>query len=358
MGMSACAHGRGTHGQACSGDARAPDVCQDGWQKGRHTCAQRCPRPTTMVALARWATLTLLASLGVLLFPMHAVADILVQGDRTRFEQLLNDLLQGSGATVAIHRQTGRLTMQGHPTSEFGLQVREKIASRTRDGQAITDPQGRPVSIIIRAVRHQAHIAIGCFLGDGVQTIDMDHIRAFPPPGTGLPTRAAQVAHELGEVFDSVRHGRTTPLERDRHPRGQRDFDLNHYGGAHADENAVNRQEAGITRTGEGVPRQGGRRSDGSTTVSIREPFTRGGQPIFVETTLVQRADRTIQVASVTLEAAPPAGAQSLVHSGRFATAEAPSLRPFNTASQSAGLLPFNMPRYLELAFFGKLLSR
>ena len=358
MGMSACAHGRGTHGQACSGDARAPDVCQDGWQKGRHTCAQRCPRPTTMVALARWATLTLLASLGVLLFPMHAVADILVQGDRTRFEQLLNDLLQGSGATVAIHRQTGRLTMQGHPTTEFGLQVREKIASRTRAGQAITDPQGRPVSIIIRAVRHQAHIAIGCFLGDGVQTIDMDHIRAFPPPGTGLPTRAAQVAHELGEVFDSVRHGRTTPLERDRHPRGQRDFDLNHYGGAHADENAVNRQEAGITRTGEGVPHQGGRRSDGSTTVSIREPFTRGGQPIFVETTLVQRADGTMQVASVTLEAAPPAGARSLVHSGRFATAETPGRRPFNTASQPTGLLPFKTPRYVDLAFFWQLLSR
>ena len=316
--------------------------------------------PATIVELSLWATLTplLLASLFVLLFPMTAVADIIVNGDRTCFEQLLNDLLQGSGAMVAIHRQTGMMTMQGNPTTEFGLQLREKIEGRTRTGQAITDPHGRPVSIIINAVRNQAQIAVGCFHGDGVQTIDMDHIRAFPQPGTGLPTRAAQVAHELGEVFDSVRHGRTTPLDRDRHPRGQRDFDLNHLGGARADENAVNRQEAGITRAGEGVPLQGDRRSDGSTIVSIREPFTRGDNPIFVETTLVKRADGTIQVASVTLEAAPPAGAQALVHSGRFALAEAPSRRTFNTTSQSAGFLPFNTPRYLALAFFWKLLSR
>jgi len=252
---------------------------------------------TTMGELSLGAQLTplVLASLFVLLFPMIAVADIIVNGDRTGFEQLLNDLLQGSGAMVAIHRHTGMMTMQGNPTTEFGLQVREKIESRTRDGQAITDPHGRPVSIIIHAVRHQAHIAVGCFDGDGVQTIAIDDIRAFSQPGAGLPTQAAQVAHELGEVFDSVRHGRTTPLERDRHPRGQRDFDLNHLGGAHADENAVNRQEAGITRAGEGVPLQGKRRSDGSTTVRIREPFTRGDNPIFVETTLVKRADGTIQ---------------------------------------------------------------
>lgn len=360
MGMRACAHGRCQHCQACDGDARAPDVWQECWKQGLRTCDRRFPMPTIMGARALWATLTplVLASLCVLLCPMTAVADIIVHGDRTGFEQLLNDLLQGSGATVAIHRQTGMLTMQGHPTTEFGLQLREKIASSTRDGHAITDPHGRPVSIIIHAVQNQAHIAIGCFHGDGVQTIAMDDIRAFPRPGTGLPTRAAQVAHELGEVFDSVRYGRTTPLERDRHPRGQRDFDLNHYGGAHADENAVNRQEAGITRTGEGVLLQGGRRADGATTVSIREPFTRGGQPIVVETILVQRADGAMQVASVTLEAAPPAGARALVHSGRFATAEAPGRRTFNTASQSRGVLPLKKPRYLDLAFFWKLLSR
>jgi hypothetical protein len=129
----------------------------------------------------------------------------------------------------------------------------------------------------------------------------MDSVRAFPQPHAGLPTQAAQVAHELGEVFDSVRYGRTTPLERDRHPRGQRDFDLNHHGSAYADENAVNRQEAGIIRTGEGVPLHRERRPDGSTTVILREPFTRGGHPIFVDITLVERADETVQVASVSL---------------------------------------------------------
>ncbi len=311
-----------------------------------------------MVELSCWAKLVLLASLFVLFCPIIAVADIIVHGDRACFEQLLNDLLQGSGATVAIHRQTGMMTMHGNPTTEFGIQLQEKIASRTRTGQAITDPHGKPVSVIIHAVHNQAHIAIGCFHGDGVQTIDIDAIQAFPQPDTGLPTRAAQVAHELGEVFDSVRHGRTTPLERDRNPRGQRDFDLNHHGGAHADENAVNRQEAGIIRAGEGVPRQGERRPDGSTIMIIREPFNRGDNLIFVETTLVKRADGTIQVAGVTLEAAPPAGARAPLRSGRFATVEEASPRTFNTASQSASFLPFTKPRYLEFAFFGKLLSR
>jgi hypothetical protein len=177
-------------------------------------------------------------------------------------------------------------------------------------------------------------------------------VRAFPPPHGGLPTRAAQVAHELGEVFDAVRYGRTTPLERDRKPRGQRDFDLNHLGGAYADENAVNRQEAGITRVGEGVPLQGERRPDGSTTVIIREPFTRGGEPLFVDITLVEHADGTMQVASVTLAAALPAAARSLVRSGRSATAAAPRRRTFNAASQSAGLLPFKKPGDEELAFW------
>src|SRR5215471_2400642 len=104
MGMSECAHCRCQHCKACYGDAGAPDVCQDGWQKGLRTCDQRFPLPTTMVALALWATLTprFLASLFVLLFPITAVADIMVNGDRTGFEQLLNDLLQGSEATVAI----------------------------------------------------------------------------------------------------------------------------------------------------------------------------------------------------------------------------------------------------------------
>jgi len=360
MGMSACAHCRCQHCKACYGDARAPDVCQACWQKGLRRGDHRFPMPTTMVARSLWATLTLLllASLCVLLFPMTAVAGIMVQGDRAGFEQLLNDLLQGSGATVALHRQTGIMTMQGSPTTEFGIQVREKIESRTRTGHAITDPHGRPVSIILKAVRHQPQIAIGCFEGDGVQTIAIDGIRAFPPPHAGLPTRAAQVAHELGEVFDSVRYGRTTPLERDKKPRGHRDFDLNHHGGAYADENAVNRQEAGITRTGEGVPLPGERRPDGSTTVIIREPFTRGGQPLFVAITLVERADRTTQVASVTLAAAPSAGAQSLVRSGWFATAEAPRCRTFNTASQATSWLPCKQPGDVALALVWTLLSQ
>jgi len=92
--------------------------------------------------------------------------------------------------------------------------------------------------------------------------------------------------------------------------------------------------------------------------VIIREPFTRGEGLIFVEITLVKRADGTMQVAGVALEAAPPAGAQALVRSGRFATLEAPRPPMFNTAAQSAGFLPFKQPRYLELAFFWKLLSR
>jgi hypothetical protein len=299
---------------------------QDGVTDGQEGTLQTRPAlfllPSKgMLERSWWAKLLLLASLCVLCCPMMAVADILVQGDRACFEQLLNDLLQGSGATIAIHRQTGMMTMQGNPTTEFGLQLREKIASRMRTGQAITDPHGRPVSIIIHAVRHQAHIAVGCFDGDGVQTIAIDGVRAFPPPHVGLPTRAAQVAHELGEVFDSVRYGRTTPFKGDRKPRGQRDFDLNHHGGAYADENAVNRQEAGITRVGEGVALQRERRPDGSTTVIMREPFTRGDLPLFVDTTLVERADGTMQVASVTLAAAPPTEARSLVRSGRFATA-------------------------------------
>src|SRR5437870_9591375 len=90
MGMSECAHCRCKHCKACYGDARAPDVCQDCWKKGLRTCDQRFPMPATMVELSLWATLTplLLASLFVLLFPMTAVADIIVNGDRTCFEQL------------------------------------------------------------------------------------------------------------------------------------------------------------------------------------------------------------------------------------------------------------------------------
>jgi hypothetical protein len=195
----------------------------------------------------------------------------------------------------------------------------------------------------------------------------MDSVRAFPQPHAGLPTQAAQVAHELGEVFDSVRYGRTTPLERDRHPRGQRDFDLNHHGSAYADENAVNRQEAGIIRTGEGVPLHRERRPDGSTTVILREPFTRGGHPIFVDITLVERADETVQVASVSLTAAPLAGARLFGRSGRVATAEEARRCTFHTASESARLLPFKTPGFLDLvktpgfldlAFFWKRLSR
>jgi len=360
MGMSELAHGCCKHRAVCDGGSRAPEVYQDGWKKGLRKFDQCFPMPTTMVELSLWTKLAplVLTSLVVLLFPMTAVAEIQVTGDRSAFEQLLNDLLQGAGATVAIHRHTGRMTMHGHPTTEFGIQVREKIDSRTRAGHAITDPHGRPVSVIVHAVRNQAHIAVGCFYGDGVQIIDIDDIRAFPQPDAGLPTRAAQVAHEFGEVFESVRHGRTTPPERDRKPRGQRDFDLNHHGGAYADENAVNMQEAGLTRAGEGVSLQGGRRLDGSTPVIIREPFDRGDQRLFVEITLVKRADETIQVAGVTLAAATLAAARAPVQSGRFATAEEPRPRTFNTASRSAGLLPFNKPRYLDLAFFWKLISR
>lgn len=358
MGMSACAHGRGKHDAACYSGTRVPDVYQKSWMKGRCTYDQRFPLLTAMMQRSLWAALTplVLASLVVLLCPLPAVAAMHVHSDRAAFEQLLNDVLQGSGATVAIHRQTGRMTMQGQPTTEFGLQLQEKIASRTRTGQAITDPQGQPVSIRIDAVRNQPHVAIGCFHGDGVQTIDIEDIRAFPQRDAGLPTRAAQIAHELGEVFDSVRYGRTTPLDRDRNPRGQRDFDLNHQGGAHADENAVNLQEAGIMRAGEGVSLQGGKRSGGATTVIIREPFTRGDERIFVETTLLKRADGTVQVAGVTLEATTLAGVRTPVRSGRFATAEAPGPHTHHAVFQSPGLLPRQKPGYLDLAFWWELL--
>ncbi|HEY5864660.1 MAG TPA: hypothetical protein VI542_03775 [Candidatus Tectomicrobia bacterium] len=308
-----------------------------------------------------WTTLIpllLISFVVVLLFPFPAVADMHVHSDRAAFEQLLNDVLQDTGATVAIHPQTGRLAMHGQPTTEFGLQLQEKIASRTRTGHAITDPHGRPVSIIIDAVRNHPHVAIGCFHGDGVQVIDLDDMQSFPLRGTGLPTRAAQLAHEFGEVFDSVRYGRITPVNHDRKPHGRRDFDLNHHGGAYTDENAVNTQEAGITRVGEGVSRQGEKRPDGATTVIIREPFTRGDERIFVETTLVKRADGTVQVAGVALEAATLAGAHTSVRSGRFTTAEAPGPHPPHAAFRSTGLLPRQQPGYLDLAWWWKLLCR
>lgn len=311
---------------------------------------------TAMPKRLLWATLTplFLTSLVVLLGPCPAVADMHVTGDKTAFERLLNGVLHGTGATVAVHPQTGRLVMHGQPISEFGLQVQEKIASRTRAGQAIADPHGRPVSITIHAVRNQPYIAIGCFAGHGVQIIDIDDIHAFPQQGAGLPTQAAQLAHEFGEVFDSVRHGRTTPLDRDRKPHGQRDFDLNHRGGAHADENAVNRQEAGIMRAGEGMSLQGGQHPDGTATVIIREPFTRGDVPLWVETTLLKRADGTVQVTGVALAATAHADAPASAHLGRFATVE--SLRPqYHMAFQASGVEARQKPGSLDRAWWWKL---
>lgn len=272
---------------------------------------------------------SLLASLALFaVLAGPAWAEIMVMGETAAFVTLLNSLIKG--ATVNADG-TGKLSMTGTPTNEFGKRLKMIIDSTHK--------------VTIKAVKDGTGVAVGSFDGNGEQTIDLDDIPSFSAPGNMLPTKGAQVMHEIEEVFDSVKDGKTTPQDKD----GGKDFEANHKGSAKTGEDAVNKEEAGITRDGESTPGPAEPQGDGSQKLKVKEKYKKDGNEILVDWFLTVTKDGKVKIDSVKLEAKGP------VKGGRFIIEEEPGVRIFDTDFHPTGFLPLHRPGYLEIDFWGRL---
>lgn len=176
-----------------------------------------------------------------------------------------------------------------------------------------------------------SRVLVGAFNSGGKQTIDLSDISEVPKPSSMLPTQGAQVIHEIKEVFNAVKDGKPS------------DFISAHKGSAKTAEDAVNKEESGITRKGEGVPLP-----EKDSTYKIKEKYDKSGETIDVEW-LVKRTENNHQVQKVQVEKPPaPKG-------GRFVTQEDPGIFIFDEEFNSTGFLPVEKPGYLEIDSFGNL---
>lgn len=263
-------------------------------------------------------------------FAGPVTAELAVSGsdaDKAAFEKLLKDLVEGA----AVKIEGGKVKVEGTPSNEFGKNLK-----------TITDDASNKVTV--KVGRNQDGVIVGAFHGGGVQEIDLDDIEKFPGPGSMLPTKAAQLKHELDEVYNSVKDGKmkATPGKTDP-SQTKSDFQINHEGSAKTGEDAVNKEEAGITRKGESkaLPEKNG-------VLKVKEVYEKGDKTIDVEWN-VTRDGKKFQVDSVKMEGAPaPKG-------GRLVVEEEPGIRLFDDAFAPKDFLSLGKPGYLEIDPFGKV---
>jgi hypothetical protein len=145
-----------------------------------------------------WAWLGLAAL--VLPWPAAARAELLLTGaaaDRTLFVGLLNSFSTG-GVWVGPVNSGGALTFapDGLARNFFARRMGDFAASNT---QATLD-----------VGQNQGGVAIGAFLGMGVQRLDLADIMRFPASALADPVldlQPALIMHEATEVFQSVARG-------------------------------------------------------------------------------------------------------------------------------------------------------
>jgi hypothetical protein len=276
------------------------------------------PRRSLLAGLALVAVLT----------AGPAQAEITVTGAIADFVALLNSLIKG---TTVSADGTGKLSMAGTPTNEFGKRLKMIIDSAHK--------------VKIKAVKDGVGVFVGRFDGNGEQTVDLDDIPSFADPGNMLPTKGSGVMHEIEEVFDSVKDGKTKPPAND----GGTDFEANHEGSAKTGEDAVNKEEAGITRTDEGTAGPAAKQDDGSSKFKVKRKFKKDGNEILVDHFLTFTKDGKQKHDSVKLEVKGP------VKGGFFVIEEEPGVRSFDTDFHPTGFLTLDRPGYLEIDFFGRL---
>jgi hypothetical protein len=286
---------------------------------GLSALAQKKGGRVTMQRL--WAVIVLCLVLVI----SSARAGITVTGDKDALKTKLNGLLKG--ATIDIDA-SGKMTMNGTPTNEFGKQLKTIIDSTS--------------NVTVDVKSDATDVTVGRFDGGGKQTIDLADIMNFATPGNMLPTMGAVLIHEFAEVYDSVKDGKTKAPKDD----GGKDFNANHEGSAKTAEDAVNKDEAGITRKNEGVP-AGASKAGDVVTIRFKRSYDKAGTEIFIDDILQQTDKKAPKVTKSEMEPAKPK------KGGYYVTEEEPGLATFNDTFNPLGFLPLDRPGYVAIDLLG-----
>jgi DNA-binding beta-propeller fold protein YncE len=252
----------------------------------------------------------------------RSFAEITVTGDTAAFKDTVNKLLKDPNK-VDIDKD-GKLTMTGDPTNEFGKRLK-----------ACIDMAGK-VKLDIKNGGDNG-ITGGAWEGGGTQTIDIAQINNLSDPGSGLPTKAAGLAHEIGEVCDSVKDGKTDKAK---------DFEANHKGSATTDENAVSTEESGITRTDEGTATMTG---DHKTIKVKRKYQDKDKNDLYIDW-ILELSGKTWKLTKCEKEPAKPKGGMFYI------TEPEPGIRTYNGFSYvPTGFFPLDQPGYIAVDVLGNI---
>src|SRR5262249_16204888 len=158
-------------------------------------------------------------------------------------------------------------------------------------------------------------------------------IMNFAAVGTMARTMGAALIHEIAEVYDSVKDGKTKPISED----GGKDLKANHNGSAKDSENAVEKEEAGITRTSKYIP-AGMSKTGNVITYRLKASYDKNGTTVYLDDVLQQTGDNAPKVVKSEPEPAKPKKCCLYI------TEEEPGLATFNNTFQSIGFLPLDKP--------------
>ena len=138
-----------------------------------------------------------------------AGATLILTGANVDRDRFLFELQIASNGVPWVYDATGRLQIMGPTTNYFAEQV---------DGFA----RNGAVQATLDVGRNQPNVVVGAFarnglgIARGTQRLDLADIRQFPAADFFVDLRAAVILHEISEVFNAVRFGRTTPTDVNR----------------------------------------------------------------------------------------------------------------------------------------------